>query len=226
MRLDTRNWRDGDAEEDTRADAPGPDPLGHELVADCMRRALGPETADIAADALMAKFGGLSGVFSASPEALASTPGMTADAAADLRRVQALAVRLAQAEIAPGCIISSWAALLAYLRTALRHDRREQFRVLFLDKRLHLIRDEQLSRGTLDHAPVYPREVMRRALELCAASLILVHNHPTGEPTPSGADITITKEIVQAGRALKVQVHDHLIVGRDGVASFKTLGLL
>jgi DNA repair protein RadC len=103
---------------------------------------------------------------------------------------------------------------------------REQFRVLFLDKKNQLIADEQLGQGTVDHAPVYPREVMRRALELSASSLILVHNHPSGDPSPSQADIEMTKQIIEAGRSLRISIHDHLVVGRDGVASFKSLGLI
>jgi DNA repair protein RadC len=127
--------------------------------------------------------------------------------------------------VAKRTVISSWTALLAYVRVALQHERREQFRVLFLDKKNQLIADELMNTGTVDHAPVYPREVMRRALELASSSVILVHNHPSGDPTPSKADIEMTKQVVQAGRPLGVGVHDHLIVGRDGVASLKALGL-
>ena len=123
-------------------------------------------------------------------------------------------------------VISSWSALLAYTKTALAHEAREQFRVLFLDKKNQLIADEVLGQGTIDHAPVYPREVVRRALELSAAAVILVHNHPSGDPTPSAADIDMTRQVIEAGRALKIAVHDHLVVGREGVASFKALGLI
>ncbi|MDP3868386.1 RadC family protein [Phenylobacterium sp.] len=122
-------------------------------------------------------------------------------------------------------VISSTSALSAYVRTALAHEAREQFRALFIDKKNQLIADEVLNHGTVDHAPVYPREVMRRALELSASALILVHNHPSGDPTPSGADVQMTREIVEAGRSLRIAIHDHLVVGRDGVASFKALGL-
>src|SRR5690606_1907185 len=109
---------------------------------------------------------------------------------------------------------------------ALQHEPREQFRVLYLDKKNQLILDEVQNRGTVDHAPVYPREVVRRALELSASALILVHNHPSGDPTPSRADIDMTRQVVEAGLSLNVTVHDHLVVGRDGVASFKQLGLM
>jgi DNA repair protein RadC len=122
-------------------------------------------------------------------------------------------------------VISSWSALLAYVRVALAHEPREQFRVIFLDRKNQLIADEVMNHGTVDHAPVYPREVMRRALELSASSLVLVHNHPSGDPTPSGADVEMTKQVVEAGRSLRISVHDHLVVGRDGVASLKALGL-
>jgi DNA repair protein RadC len=123
-------------------------------------------------------------------------------------------------------VISSWSALLAYVKVALANEPREQFRVLFLDKKNQLIADEIQNRGTVDHAPVYPREVMRRALELSSSNVILVHNHPSGDPTPSHADVDMTRQVVEAGRALKIGVHDHLVVGREGVASFKSLGLM
>ncbi|MEO6378907.1 MAG: DNA repair protein RadC, partial [Caulobacteraceae bacterium] len=122
--------------------------------------------------------------------------------------------------------VSSSSALHAYVKLALAHEGREQFRVMFLDKKNQIIADEVMNQGTVDHAPVYPREIMRRALELSASAVILVHNHPSGDPTPSRADIEVTKNIVQAGRALEIAVHDHLVVGRHGVTSFKTLGLL
>jgi DNA repair protein RadC len=123
-------------------------------------------------------------------------------------------------------VISSWSALLAYVRTALAHEPREQFRVLFLDKKNQLICDEVMNRGTVDHAPVYPREVVRRALELSSSAVILVHNHPSGDPSPSSADVDMTRQVIEAGRSLRIVVHDHLVVGREGVASFKALGLL
>ncbi len=132
----------------------------------------------------------------------------------------------AEEEPAKRTVISSWSALLAYVRLSLQHEPREQFRVLYLDNRNQLILDEIQNRGTVDHAPVYPREVVRRALELSASAMIIVHNHPSGDPTPSRADIDMIRQVIEAGRALNVEVHDHLIVGRDGVASFKQLGLM
>ena len=122
--------------------------------------------------------------------------------------------------------MSSFTALIAYVRTALAHLPREQFRVLYLDRRNILLRDEWVAEGTVDHAPVYPREVVRRALEVSASALILVHNHPSGDPTPSRADIDMTRKVVEAARVFGLQVHDHLVVGREGNASFKALGLL
>ncbi|MEI7932984.1 MAG: DNA repair protein RadC, partial [Alphaproteobacteria bacterium] len=136
------------------------------------------------------------------------------------------AVRLGREKVAAREVISSWTALVAYVRVALGGETREQFRVLFLDRKNQLIGDEVLGQGTIDHAPVYPREVVRRALELSAASLILVHNHPSGDPTPSAADIDMTRQVVEAARTLRISVHDHLIVGREGVASLKALGLM
>jgi DNA repair protein RadC len=171
------------------------------------------------AKALIARFGSLAAVLAASAEDLQSVRG--ADA-----RGRLLKAGLAFEPLKGRAVISSWSQLLAYVRLALAHETREQFRVLFLDKKNQLIADEVMNRGTVDHAPVYPREVMRRALELAASAVILVHNHPSGDPRPSRADIEMTQEVVEAGRALRIAVHDHLVAGRDGVASFKGLGLI
>ena len=178
------------------------------------------------AKTLLARFGGLQGVLAAPIGDLRQVAGVGEQAALDLKLMQEAALRLGRETLAKRPLISSWSALLAYVRTALAYEPREQFRVLFLDKKNQLIADEQLGRGTVDHAPVYPREVARRALELSASALILVHNHPSGDPTPSAADIDMTRQIVAAVRPLGVTVHDHLVVGRDGTASFKALGLI
>lgn len=122
--------------------------------------------------------------------------------------------------------ISSWSALNDYLKSRIIENGREEFRVLFLDKKNHLIADEVMGVGTVDHAPVYPREIARRALELDASSLILTHNHPSGDPTPSAADIDMTKQIVDALKPLRIAVHDHVIAGAHGVLSLKTLGVM
>lgn len=177
------------------------------------------------AKALLTRFGSLGAITTASVEDLRTVPGVGEQAALDLKLLGEVTLRVGRETIRKRTVIGSWSALLAYVKVALANEPREQFRVLFLDNKNQLILDEIQNRGTVDHAPVYAREVMRRALELSASSVILVHNHPSGDPTPSGADITMTREVVDAGRALKISVHDHLVVGREGVASFKALGL-
>jgi len=175
---------------------------------------------------LLARFGSLGGVLGATAEELRTVRGVGEAVAIDLKLIHEATLRTVREQVIRRPVISSWNALLAYVKTALAHEAREQFRVLFLDKKNQLIADEVLNRGTVDHAPVYPREVVRRALELSASALILVHNHPSGDPTPSGPDVDMTREIVNAARPLRIAIHDHLIVGRDGVASFKALGLM
>ena len=176
---------------------------------------------------LLARFGGLAEVMGAPLETLKAEPGVGESVALDLKLMQELAVRTAREGVhKKRPVISSWTALLAYVRLALANEPREQFRVLFLDKKNQLIADELMNQGTVDHAPVYPREIVRRALELSSSAVILVHNHPSGDPTPSAADVQMTKQVAEAGKTLSIQVHDHLVVGRDGTASFKALGLL
>ncbi|NEX94079.1 DNA repair protein RadC [Caulobacter sp. 17J65-9] len=187
------------------------------------------------AKALLGRFGSLAAALAAPIEALTTVSALDAkgkvlkigpETALDLRALHDVARRVAAEPVRKRTVISSWTALLAYLRVALAHETREQFRVIYLDKKNQLIADEVMLRGTIDHAAVYPREVARRTLELSAASLILVHNHPSGDPTPSRADADMTRMIVDAMRVLGVSVHDHLVVGRDGVASLKALGLM
>ncbi|MEO8812705.1 MAG: DNA repair protein RadC [Caulobacteraceae bacterium] len=177
------------------------------------------------AKTLLGRFGGLAGVLGAGMEELKAVKGVGAALALDLKLIHEATARMGRGEVARRTVISSWSALLAYARVAMAHAPREQFRVLFLDKKNQLIADEVMNEGSVDHAPVYPREVMRRALELSASSIILAHNHPSGDPAPSAADIDMTRQVVEAGRPLKITVHDHLVVGREGVASFKALGL-
>ncbi len=140
--------------------------------------------------------------------------------------MQAAASRLARGEIRRRHVLSSWSSVLDYCRAAMAFDDKERFRILFLDKRNHLIADEQHQTGTVDHTPVYPREVVKRALELSATAVILVHNHPSGDPTPSRADVEMTRAIVDVARPLGIAVHDHIIVGKDGHASLKALKLI
>jgi len=175
---------------------------------------------------LLARFGSLGGVLGATAEELKTVKGVGDGLSLDLKLVQEAVLRVGRENVAKRTLISSWSALLSYVKVALAHEAREQFRVIFLDKKNQLLADEVLNRGTVDHAPVYPREVMRRALELSSSAVILVHNHPSGDPTPSRADIDMTKRVIEAGRAVHVAVHDHLVVGREGVASFKAMGLL
>ena len=187
------------------------------------------------AKALLGRFGSLSATLTADDEALklvstADSRGrmlkIGPETALDLKLLQEVYLRVGRETVKQRPVISSWSALLAYIRVALTHEPREQFRVLFLDKKNQLILDETMNRGTVDHAPVYPREVMRRALELSASSVILVHNHPSGDPSPSPADIDMTRRVIEAGKPLNITVHDHLVVGREGVASFKALRLM
>ena len=177
------------------------------------------------AKALLQRFGSLSGVLSASIAEFTQVKGVGEACAMDLKLVHELAQRIGLESLARRTVISSWTALVEYVKLTLKHEPREQFRVLFLDRKNQLIADEVMNEGTVDHAPVYPREIVRRALELSSSAVILVHNHPSGDPTPSSADVDMTRQIVDAGKPLRIAVHDHLVVGRDGVASFRALGL-
>ena len=182
-----------------------------------------PRGANANAVMLLRRFGTLRGVLAAGLPGLSQL--VDPSVAMDLQLIYEAARRLAWSELPRRTLLSSWSALFAYLKLTMAHCEREAFRVLFLDKKNQLIADEILGHGTVDHAPVYPREVMRRALELSSSALILVHNHPSGDPTPSSADVEMTRQIVDAGKALKIVIHDHVIVGREDVASLKHLGL-
>jgi len=175
---------------------------------------------------LIARFGDLGGVAAASIEALTDIKGVNEKTAIDLKLLQAASARMALKGALDRPVISSWPALISYCRTAMQHEPVEQFRVLFLDKKNRLKADEVISKGTVDQAPVFPREVVKRALAHEASAIILVHNHPSGDVTPSTADIEITKTIVDASKPFNIIVHDHLIIGREMTASFKSLGLI
>jgi DNA repair protein RadC len=178
------------------------------------------------AKALIARFGSFAEVIAAKRERLLEVEGAGEAVVNQLKIVEAAAQRLARGKVIGRPALSSWAALLDYCMAAMARGQIEEFRVLFLDRKNVLVADEVQSRGTVDHTPVYPREIVKRALEHGASAIILVHNHPSGDPTPSRADIDLTREIAAAAKALKIAVHDHLVIGRGGHVSFKSLGLL
>jgi DNA repair protein RadC len=175
---------------------------------------------------LIEKFGSFAEVISAPPARLAEVEGAGEVVITELKIVEASAHYLARGKVRARPVLSSWNEVLDYCRAAIAFAEKEHFRVLFLDKRNQLIADEVQQTGTVDHTPVYPREVVKRALELSATAVVLVHNHPSGDPTPSRADIQITKSIVDVARPLGIEVHDHIIVGREGHASLKGLKLI
>jgi DNA repair protein RadC len=178
------------------------------------------------AKALLVRFGSFAEVIAAPRARLMEVKGVGENVANHLKIVEAAAQRLAKTKIMGRAALSSWSALLDYCTAAMARSETEEFRVLFLDRKNMLVADEVLNRGTVDHAPVYPREIVKRALELNASAIILVHNHPSGDPAPSKADIAMTREVAIAAKALGIAVHDHLVIGRGGHASFKSLGLL
>ena len=175
---------------------------------------------------LIAKFGSFAEVLAAPQQRLEEVKGIKEATATDLKIVHAAAKRLAKGIVQKRPILSSWSNVIDYCRTTMAFADKEQFRLLFLDKRNQLIADEVQQTGTVDHTPVYPREVVKRALELSATALILVHNHPSGDPTPSRADIQMTQAIIDVAKPLGIAVHDHIIVGKEGHASFKGLKLI
>jgi DNA repair protein RadC len=175
---------------------------------------------------LLRRFGTFAEVLAAPPARLVEVEGIGEAIVLDLKIVEAAARRLARGAVAKRPVLASWAAVIDYCRTAMAFMDKEQFRLLFLDKRNALIADEVQQSGTVDHTPVYPREVVKRALELSASALILVHNHPSGDPTPSPADVKMTREIIDVARPLGIAVHDHIIVGREGHSSLKGLKLI
>ena len=175
---------------------------------------------------LLETFGDFIRVLTASNRRLAEVDGVGDAVITELKIIEATAQRMARSRVMDRHVISGWDAVLDYCHTAMAHRETEQFRVLYLDKKNVLIADEQQAQGTVDHVPVYPREVVKRALELNASALILVHNHPSGDPTPSQADIQMTTQVQSAADALGIVLHDHLIVGKSTELSFRTEGYL
>jgi DNA repair protein RadC len=178
------------------------------------------------AKALLLRFGSFAEVIAAPPARLKEVKGVGDTVVHHLKIVEAAAHRLARTRVINRPVLSSWTALLDYCTAAMARVPHEEFRVLFLDRKNVLIADEVQAKGTVDHTPVYPREIIKRALELSSSAIILVHNHPSGDPAPSKADIAMTREVASAAKMMGITVHDHLVIGRAGHASFKSLGLL
>lgn len=176
--------------------------------------------------ALLDRFGSFNAVITAPDAELRKTPGVGMAIVAELKLIEAAAQRLLRDRVINRPVLSSWQALLDYCQTAMAHRETEQFRILFLDRKNVLIADEAQAKGTVDHVPVYPREVVKRALELNVSALILVHNHPSGDPSPSEADIAMTQQIVQAAEVFSITVHDHLVIGKGTEFSFRASGYL
>ncbi|MFC7053038.1 DNA repair protein RadC [Hansschlegelia quercus] len=205
----------------------GPESLAdYELLEVVLFRTIPRSDVKPLAKHLIATFGSFADVLAAPYERLVEIKGIKDATATDFKIVEAAARRFAKGAVTKRRALSSWSSVIDYCRTAMAFDDRERFRILFLDKKNGLIADEVQQTGTIDHTPVYPREVVRRALELRASALILVHNHPSGDPTPSRADIEMTRTIVDIAKPLGIEVHDHVIVGREGHASFRALKLI
>jgi DNA repair protein RadC len=198
----------------------------YELLELVLFRAIPRRDVKPLAKALIKTFGSFAEVVAAPVPRLAEIDGLGSAVIAELKIVEAAAARFARGRVTRQPVLSSWSSVLDYCRTAMAYGAREEFRILFLDKRNQLIADEVQGVGTVDHTPVYPREIVKRALELSASAIILVHNHPSGDPTPSQADIAMTKQIVSIAQPLGIAVHDHIIVGKDGHASLKGLRLI
>lgn len=198
----------------------------YELLELLLFRAIPRQDVKPLARELLEAFGDFNRVISAAPERLSQMKGVGDAVICELKVVEAAAQRLARARVMQRHVLSSWNALLDYCHTTMAHRAIEQFRVLYLDRKNTLIADEAQAEGTVDHVPVYPREIVKRALELNASALILVHNHPSGDPSPSEADIQMTHRIEQALRAVDLILHDHLIIGASQELSFRSDGLL
>lgn len=200
--------------------------MDHELVEYLLTLAIPRRDTKPLAKALLHQFGGISGLLTADSEAIARVPGMGETSAAAIKIAHAAALRLLKSEVAARPILSNWQALLDYLRADMAHHVIERVRVLHLNSRNMLIRDELMQEGSVDEAPVYVREVIRRAIDLGSTAIILVHNHPSGDPSPSRADIELTRNIVEAGKRLGIAVHDHIVIGTGGHVSLRAQGLM
>jgi DNA repair protein RadC len=198
----------------------------YELLELVLFRAIPQRDVKPLAKDLIAKFGSFAEVVAAPRARLKEVKGIGEAVVDELKIVHAAANRLVRGQLQKKPVLSSWSNVIDYCRSAMAYADKEQFRLLFLDKRNQLIADEVQQTGTVDHTPVYPREVVKRALELSATALILVHNHPSGDPTPSRADIQMTQAIIDVAKPLGISVHDHIIVGKEGHASFKGLKLI
>ncbi len=198
----------------------------YELLELILFRAIPRRDVKPLAKTLIGRFGDYASVISAPPARLREIEGLGEAAVIELKLVEASATRLAKNSVIERPILSSWSKLMAFCKAQIGRLEHEEFHVLFLDRKNRLIAQEAQGRGTVDHVPVYPREVVKRALELNASAIILVHNHPSGDPTPSRADIEMTKQIIDSAKPLGVTVHDHIIIGRELDASFRALGLI
>jgi DNA repair protein RadC len=198
----------------------------YELLELILFRALPRRDVKPLARDLLDRFGDLSGVLGAPEARLLEVNGIGQEVITEFRLIEAVALDLGQSRIMHKPALANWNQMISYCRTKIAEKNKEEFHVLFLDKKNHIIADEMMGAGTVDHAPVYPREVMKRALELNASALILVHNHPSGDPTPSKADIDMTTKLYELASQFNIVVHDHLIIGRASEVSFKNLGLL
>ncbi len=198
----------------------------YELLELILFRALPRRDTKPLAKALIERFGGFSETISAEPALLGEVPGVGESVITELKLVHAAALRLLQHQVVDKPVLGNWTDLVDYCRASMAFAKKEMFRVLFLDKKNRLIADEIMQEGTVDHTPVYPREVVKRALELSSTAIILVHNHPSGDPSPSQADIDMTRQIVQAAHSLSIVIHDHVIIARNSEVSFRAQGLL
>ena len=198
----------------------------YELLELVLFRAMPRRDTKPIAKAILARFGTFAEAMNAPEDLLLEIPGLGDAAVTEIKLVRAAALRLMRGEVLERPVLGSWKQVLDYCRAVMGFEAKEQFRILFLDKRNQMIADELQQEGTVDHTPVYVREVVKRALELSATAIVLVHNHPSGDPTPSRADIDMTKQIIAAAKPLGVVVHDHIIVGKQGHASFRGLGLI